>query len=321
MSKSFLWLELTGRCQLECTHCYAESGPTGSHGTMTADQWRSVLTEAWSLGIQSVQFIGGEPTQHPDFAGLLEFAVETGFQVEVYTNLVTIRDELWDRLTHPQVSLATSYYSDKPVEHERITGRRGSHTKVRDNIREAVRRGIPLRAGIIDVLDEQRVSHANEELAALGVRRIGTDRVRGFGRGATDPGSSRSVSELCGNCGDRRAAVLPNGDVTPCIMSRWMVAGNLHEQRIEEILRSPAMASFVGQIPRESAVCAPDCRPGNDGSDCEPAERTACPPDLFKDMPSKPLPDDAPTPVERPSRRAPAPARRPARRAHAEEGE
>lgn len=36
---TFLALELTGRCQLACQHCYAESGPTGSHGTMTGDYW------------------------------------------------------------------------------------------------------------------------------------------------------------------------------------------------------------------------------------------------------------------------------------------
>ena len=30
----FLWLEITGKCQLECTHCYADSGPKGTHGTM-----------------------------------------------------------------------------------------------------------------------------------------------------------------------------------------------------------------------------------------------------------------------------------------------
>ena len=24
---SFLWLEITGNCNLSCSHCYAESGP------------------------------------------------------------------------------------------------------------------------------------------------------------------------------------------------------------------------------------------------------------------------------------------------------
>jgi MoaA/NifB/PqqE/SkfB family radical SAM enzyme len=32
---SFLWLEITGKCQLHCTHCYAESGPRETHGVMT----------------------------------------------------------------------------------------------------------------------------------------------------------------------------------------------------------------------------------------------------------------------------------------------
>lgn len=27
---SFLWLETTGKCQLACEHCYADSGPTGN---------------------------------------------------------------------------------------------------------------------------------------------------------------------------------------------------------------------------------------------------------------------------------------------------
>ncbi len=62
---SFLWLEITGRCGLSCSHCYARSGPSGSHGTMTADDWRSVISQAAGLGVSMVQFIGGEPTLHP----------------------------------------------------------------------------------------------------------------------------------------------------------------------------------------------------------------------------------------------------------------
>jgi MoaA/NifB/PqqE/SkfB family radical SAM enzyme len=28
---SFLWLEVTGKCPLECTHCYIGNTPLGSH--------------------------------------------------------------------------------------------------------------------------------------------------------------------------------------------------------------------------------------------------------------------------------------------------
>ncbi|GHH83076.1 hypothetical protein GCM10018793_44260 [Streptomyces sulfonofaciens] len=57
-----LWLDLTRRCQLECTHCYNASGPNGDHGTMTRDDWAGVLDQAASCGVLDVQFIGGEPT-------------------------------------------------------------------------------------------------------------------------------------------------------------------------------------------------------------------------------------------------------------------
>src|SRR5580658_3145970 len=214
---SFLWLEITGRCGLSCSHCYAGSGPAGSHGAMTADDWRSVITQAAGLGVSMVQFIGGEPTLHPDFAALLGHAVGAGLAAEVYSNLTHVRDSWWELFACPKVSLATSYYSDDPAEHDAITGRPGSHARTLANIGQAVSRGIPVRAGIIEVADGQRTGPARAELEALGVRRIRTDRVRRLGRAAS---AGPDVSQLCGNCGRGIAAILPSGDVCPCVMAR-----------------------------------------------------------------------------------------------------
>ncbi|GAA0503808.1 hypothetical protein GCM10011581_25960 [Saccharopolyspora subtropica] len=47
---SFVWLEITGRCQLECGHCYAESGPAGDHGRMRVEDWRRVIDQAAEIG-------------------------------------------------------------------------------------------------------------------------------------------------------------------------------------------------------------------------------------------------------------------------------
>ncbi|MER5396125.1 hypothetical protein [Streptomyces sp. NPDC002599] len=59
-SVKFLELEITGRCQLTCSsHCYAQAGPTKGHGSMTGDDWRRVIDEAATLGVETVQFIGG----------------------------------------------------------------------------------------------------------------------------------------------------------------------------------------------------------------------------------------------------------------------
>jgi MoaA/NifB/PqqE/SkfB family radical SAM enzyme len=274
MRVSFLELELTGRCQLACAHCYADAGPTADHGTMSIDDWRTVIGDAATLGIRGVQFIGGEPTMHPGFPQLLEHAIQTGLKVEVFTNLAHVDPHCWSLYQHPSVSLATSYYSDLAAEHDKVTGRRGSHARTRANIAQAVARQIPIRAGIIGVLDRQRVQQARADLAALGVQRIRIDRRRAVGRAAF-PNGQPSVTELCGRCGRGRAAISPHGDLSPCVLSRWLIAGNLRQQRLGEILAGPRWQQLVTLIPRRAPSA---CNPDSDGDDCAPAETDACAP-------------------------------------------
>jgi len=283
---SFLWLELTGRCGLACAHCYNSSGPAGTHGTMTGDDWLSVLAQAADLGVSMVQFIGGEPTLHPEFAALLAHAVGAGLAAEVYSNLTHVRESWWELFACPQVSLATSYYSDDPAEHDAITGRRGSHSRTRANITEAVARGIPIRAAVIGMREGQRTGQARAELEAIGVTRIGTDRLRYLGRAAS---AGPYASELCGNCGRGIAAVLPSGDVTPCVMARWLTAGNVRDTSLAAILSGPAMAAATAVIPARSGICHPDCdsdicrpeggKPGLASDTRPPPAGSACAPD------------------------------------------
>lgn len=267
----FLWLEITGKCQLNCSHCYAESGPAGRHGAMEASDWLSVMDQAAGLGISTVQLIGGEPTMHPQFEILLRHAIDCGLAVEVYSNLVRVKNRWWDLFACANVSLATSYYSDFAAQHDTITGRTGSHARTRANIAEALRRGIPLRAGIISAVDAQRVEQAHAELTALGVQEIGIDHLRQVGRGAG--AQVAGVSQLCGNCGRGVAAISPSGDVWPCVFSRWMATGNVLRTPLADILGGPVMSQAVASIPeRRSRRCSPPpCSPDSDGNDCRPA--------------------------------------------------
>ena len=227
----------------------------------------------FGLGVAMVQFIGGEPTLHPRFAELLSCAIDAGLGVEVYSNLTRVKESWWELFACPNVSLATSYYSDLPGEHDAITGRPGSHARTLAGIREAVARRVPLRAGVIGVREGQRIDQAAAELAALGVADIRVDRLRRLGRAAGAGGPD--AAELCGRCGRGIAAVLPSGEVCPCVMSRWLTAGNVRESPLADILSGPAMAAAVAAIPsaRSGPDCAPDhCNPDLDGNDCRPAE-------------------------------------------------
>src|ERR1041385_7570248 len=119
---SFLWLEITGRCQLACRHCYAESGPRGTHGSMATSDWMRVIDEAGDLGALTAVFIGGEPTLYPGLPELIGHALGEGMGVEVFSNLVHVREHLWRILESPGVGRATSYYSPDAEEHDAVTG-------------------------------------------------------------------------------------------------------------------------------------------------------------------------------------------------------
>ncbi|MGH3783622.1 MAG: radical SAM protein [Pseudonocardiaceae bacterium] len=83
----FLWLEITSRCQLECAMCYSDSGPAGTHGSMTSEDWMRVIDEAVHMGVRTVQFIGGEPTLHSALPELIRHALSRALAVEVFSNL------------------------------------------------------------------------------------------------------------------------------------------------------------------------------------------------------------------------------------------
>ncbi|WP_146075792.1 radical SAM protein [Streptomyces sp. Ru62] len=78
-SVSFLELEITGKCQLTCPSLYyAKAGPAEGHGSMTSGDWRRLISKVAAIGVRKVQFIGGEPTMHPDFESLVHRAWSSG---------------------------------------------------------------------------------------------------------------------------------------------------------------------------------------------------------------------------------------------------
>lgn len=265
---SFLELEITQFCQLSCAHCYSESGPHGSRGTMTALDWEHVMDQAAALGVDTVQFIGGEPTLDPDLSRLIRYALETGLKVDVYTNLVHITPGLWELFSQPGVSLGFSWYSAEPDKHAEVTGSRASHTRIKANIREALRLGIPLRAGIVEIVDGQGTERAEAELRALGVTNMRVDRARGVGRAAN--GKEPVVSELCGRCGRGRAAIGIDGQLTPCVLGRFLVAGNVKDTQLGDILGGAAWRTIVASVPSVDACVT--CTPA-DSDDCNPSRK------------------------------------------------
>jgi MoaA/NifB/PqqE/SkfB family radical SAM enzyme len=244
---TLLWLEITQQCQLACVHCYASSGPAGTHGTMSVETWIRVIDQAAAAGVQVLKFIGGEPTLHPGLPDLVTHAVRQDLRVSVYSNLIRISSRMWRALALPGVELETSYYSNLPEQHEAITGRRGSHQRTTSTMLEALNRGVPVRAGMVTVHPDQQVEQAHERLRTLGVRVNCVDRVRRIGRGAGTAHGER-LDELCGRCARDRLAVCSDGTVRPCVLARWITLGNVRERALSSIMADGARRRTHTQI-------------------------------------------------------------------------
>ncbi|CAM5682871.1 PqqA peptide cyclase [Streptomyces avidinii] len=232
----FAWLEVTGKCQERCVTCYADSSPQGSHGDMTGDDWHAVIDQLAAMGTRDIQFIGGEPTLREELEEWIEHAYARGLRVEVFSNLVAVRRSLWRVFRTCEVKLATSYYSDKAAEHDAVTLLKGSHAKTRTNIRRAVDLGMPIRGGIVTVNTGQRVTQAAEDLSSIGVGHVGGDKTRAFGRASK--GAAPKVADLCGHCARGQAAIGPDGDVWPCVLSRFLTIGNVRARPLAELWNS-----------------------------------------------------------------------------------
>jgi MoaA/NifB/PqqE/SkfB family radical SAM enzyme len=239
---------------------------------MTTGDWENVIDQAAAIGVKMVQFIGGEPTLDPGLPRLIRHALGKGLKVYVYSNLVHVTPELWELLSQPGMFLGTSWYSAGPGTHAQITGSQASYARTRANITEAVRRGIPVRAAIVAITPDQDTGQAAAELRRLGVTDIRIRPSQGVGRAAHDSGED--VAELCGNCGLDRAAILPDGQLVPCAIGRWLDCGNVRDTPLADLLSGPAWQHTLTLVPRHADVraCAPDnCPPASDGNDCPPA--------------------------------------------------
>lgn len=243
---NFAWLEVTGLCNEFCDHCYADSSPKGTHGTMTVRDWKRTIGQLADMGTRDVQFIGGEPTLYPHVNELIRYAHNVGLSVEVFSNMTHIRQELWETFTDCGVKLATSYYSDSPEDHDGVTKLRGSHRRTRANIEKALSLNIPLRGGVVAVQQGQRVQEAARDLTSLGVEQVGGDRTRAFGRGSR--GAAPAIADLCGHCAHEKCAIGPNGDVWPCVLGRFLTIGNVRETPIAEIWSGDRMGEVLADI-------------------------------------------------------------------------
>lgn len=269
-SIEFMSLELTTKCPLKCLHCYSESAPTlPLNQGMSFEAWVDVMRQARRSRCRDVQFIGGEPTLYPKLPQLVEAARGLDYEfIEVYTSGTTLTKSLVSTLRQSGGALAFSVYSHRPEVHDMITRMKGSHAKTVRGIKLALRSGVPVRVGIVEMAQNRADLEATKKyLRRVGVTHMKVDRVRGVGRGVGCVNDSLMsldpMKELCGKCWRGRLMVDSHGDLYPCVFARFARVGHVSDG-LETVLGGARLKTFrAASKSADSTVC-------NRGSDCIP---------------------------------------------------
>jgi radical SAM protein with 4Fe4S-binding SPASM domain len=280
--------ELTGRCNLDCGHCYLDIAHPPDE-LSTADAIR-VVDRLADAGTLFLTLSGGELFLRPDALVIAAHARRRGLALRLYTNATRVTRALAQEIARLRpLSVEVSIYGTHGVLHDAVTRRHA--------LRRTLRGLVHLRrAGVNLVLKTPLVSVASEEVDALAAwadrlsARIAFDpfiktRTDGnrapvalradlerLARAMVNPRAGTLAADGLGAppdsgeapcaIGRRTAKVSPTGDVYPC-GSYPQPIGNLLERSFGELWAegaSPVLdrlrAMTWGSLTGDCAGCA-----------------------------------------------------------------
>ena len=95
---------MTRRCNLTCSHCYASAAGAACDNEMSTEQGQTLLRDLAQFGSPVILFSGGEPTMRQDLPELAEYAVSLGLRAVISTNATLIDGKLAQRLKDIKLS-------------------------------------------------------------------------------------------------------------------------------------------------------------------------------------------------------------------------
>ncbi len=268
---SRLFIELTGQCNENCLHCYAEASPSVT-AALTENQVLAAIEDGSELGFTSVQLTGGDPLISKTCLAAATRATELAFpMVEVYTNGLALKGDLFKGLAALEVAFAFSVYGQDPLVHDVVTRVPGSHRLTLEAIRRTVSAGLRVRIGIVDTgTTGFDLNHTIELLTSLGVteENIRWDVERGVGRGSfapagnplhhasTDYSPEPLDADSMPDTFNGTAAVSYTGEVYPCIFTRDRPLGNIRDESLQQILERKDDVTFeLDKLNNDMAAC------------------------------------------------------------------
>lgn len=293
-------IELTGKCNLSCKHCYG-SFKAGEGESMDTQQVMSIMPQVKALHISDLRLTGGEPFMHHDFWDILDVAVNTHhFHVTITTNGTLITPQAARRIKETgRVHVHVSIDGHTPEINDTFRGLDGAFDKAVIAVKSLKAEGLNVRINhAVHRHSRPHIKAMGEFADQLGVPlfmgqlyRMGRceetagdihidpsefyramESVRHRYNGNTHHGAKQESTDCyihrCDG-GYTKMAIRPNGDVTPCITYPHIprfVMGNVHESSIRDIFYNFDREAMLGS---NNAIDIPGCKDCPDVADCK----------------------------------------------------
>lgn len=172
-----LFLHLTSRCNLGCSHCYALSSrpPEGGHEELATDLVLRLVDELAELGGRSVTLSGGEALLHPGIRAIVRRAAGHGLTIQLLTNGTLLRREWAAFLAEHGVSVQVSIDGSRPEIHDAVRGR-GSFLKALQAVERLQAAGLGSKVAICATVMQHNAGDLPDII--LLAERIGVPLVR-----------------------------------------------------------------------------------------------------------------------------------------------
>lgn len=142
-----LTIDTTRFCNLKCTQCYNSSGSNHKIDPDIAEKLEFFCFDAIKNGVDTINFLGGEPFIIKSFLGVLRRAKNAGLRnITASTNGTLITEKNADEIAELFTNLQISIHGANPATHDKITGMVGSWEKAINAVMILNKRGLPLNA-------------------------------------------------------------------------------------------------------------------------------------------------------------------------------
>jgi len=79
-------IEVTRNCNQKCSFCFRKCCPEINYPNLSFESWQTIIRKLANLGVETLNFSGGESFLYPNFYQLVRWAKQQGLEIIINTN-------------------------------------------------------------------------------------------------------------------------------------------------------------------------------------------------------------------------------------------